>query len=600
MLKVIIIDSGLSDCFQNKGFAVDGFSVASDGNLFFLSDNYADTIGHGTAVADILTSYRYKDAVSFTMIKLFDDDGEAAEEALCFALEYIYENLECNLIHISSGITCCADEERLEACCQKLNNKGIILVSAFDNLGGISYPAAFPCVIGVDYDLGNGTKFQYQFLRNSPVNLLVSYSEQFVQWKDGTKKNVKGNSFIAPHISARILQYCAEHPNHTIGLVMQFLEAHATSVTDFGVPENAVSESFSIDRAVVFPFNKEVYTIARFENQLPFIVEDYYDLKYLGNVTRNVSDILVNVQSSHTVKNIDRLDWNSDFDTLILGHTDMIEQLTKRSYAREMIDNCLKYHKNLYLFDAMTITLQDIKEFQQNGLQLFISSMFQHEHSNQLRKLYSISAPILAVFGTGSRQGKFTLQLELRKRFLADGYSVGQLGTEPTSILLGLDAEYPLGYNSGNEMSSLDNIQNINYLLHTIQKKSPDIILIGSQSHTVPLGYGNIGVLPVFQQDLLLGSLPDACILCANASDEIDYIRRTIQYIGCLAETPTIAVCLSSFGNNAKWTRIGAAEDKVDRASLVECKLKLEVELQLPVFLYDEVDELYQCALDFF
>lgn len=600
MQKVIVIDSGLSECFKNKGFNIDGFTVSSDGNHFSISNSYSDVIGHGTAVMDILTSYHYKDDVSFIMVKLFDAKGEATEEALCFALEYIKENIECKLIHISSGVTCCVDEERLEDCCQQLSAKGIILVSAFDNLGAISYPAAFSCVIGVDYDMGKRTKFQYQFLKNSPVNLLVSYSEQFVQWKDGIRKNVNGNSFIAPHISARILQYCSEHLDCGIDEIMLFLEAHATCITNYNPPENSLIKSFSIGKAVIFPFNKEVHTIARFEQQLSFEVEDYYDVKYLGNVMRNVSDILPNVKSSHIVKNIEYLCWDSDFDTLILGHTDIIERLTNRPYARELIDNCLRYHKNLYLFDAINITQSDIDKFHHKGLHLFISSMHQHDYSNQLGKLYSISVPILAIFGTSSRQGKFTLQIELRRRFLADGYSVGQLGTEPTSILFDMDEEYPLGYNSGNELSPMKNIENINYLIHKIQKKRPDIIIIGSQSHTVPLGYGNLRAFPVYQQDLLFGALPDACIVCVNISDEINYIRRSIQYIASLTETPSIAVCLSPFGEDTKWTLIGSSKDMFDITRLVERKKVLEQELQIPVFLYDELDELYQCVLDFF
>lgn len=51
--------------------------------------------------------------------------------------------------------------------------------------------------------------------------------------------------------------------------------------------------------------------------------------------------------------------------------------------------------------------------------------------------LYRISTPVLAVCGTSSKQGKFTLQLELRKRFCEMGYKVGQIGTEPNSLLLG-------------------------------------------------------------------------------------------------------------------------------------------------------------------
>jgi hypothetical protein len=43
----------------------------------------------------------------------------------------------------------CEDRESLYTACKSLTNKGIILVSAFDNAGSLSFPAAFPNVIGV-------------------------------------------------------------------------------------------------------------------------------------------------------------------------------------------------------------------------------------------------------------------------------------------------------------------------------------------------------------------------------------------------------------------------------------------------------------------
>lgn len=600
MQKVIIIDSGLSGHFTKKGFEIKGFSIACDGDEFFESESYDDEIGHGTAVIDILTSYRYTDEISITMIKIFDESGEAPEAYLNYALNYIYNHLECDLIHISSGITSCADETQLEDICQRLANKNVILVSAFDNLGGISYPAACPSVIGVDYDLGKGNRFQYKYLKNSPVNILVSYSEQHVCWKDGLKKSVNGNSFIAPHISARILQYRSKNPDCTREQVMQYLENNASSIVSFEIPTASVSTPFPIHKAVVFPFNKEIHAIVRFEQLLSFEITDYFDVKYLGNINRSVSDIFNNVQSRHTVKNIEMLDWNTNFDTLILGHTDLIEQLTQRQYARTLIDNCLKYKKNLYAFDALTVTPEDIDKFRQKGLHLFVSSMNKQSHINLLGKLYSFSSPILAIFGTSSRQGKFTLQLELRKKFLEDGYHVGQLGSEPTSVLFGLDEEYPMGYNSGIGMDPSSNIQNINFLIHNIQRKKTDIMLVGAQSHTVPLGYSNIGALPMYQQDLLLGALPDACILCVNYTDTTDYILRTIRYISSLTETQTIALCISSFGNNVKWTVLGTTEESVDKTLLNERKIELEHELNIPVFLYDDISSLYQCVIDFF
>lgn len=56
---------------------------------------------------------------------------------------------------------------------------------------------------------------------------------------------------------------------------------------------------------------------------------------------------------------------------------------------------------------------------------------------NQFGKLYLVNKPVICVAGTSSSQGKFSLQLSLREKFISAGYRIGQLGTEPTSLLFG-------------------------------------------------------------------------------------------------------------------------------------------------------------------
>lgn len=67
-------------------------------------------------------------------------------------------------------------------------------------------------------------------------------------------------------------------------------------------------------------------------------------------------------------------------------------------------------------------------------------------------KLYRNPKPVLGVFGTSSRQGKFTLQLILRKHFTELGYVIGQIGTEPTAALFEMDADFHFGYNTNTDI----------------------------------------------------------------------------------------------------------------------------------------------------
>ncbi|NLC19990.1 MAG: DUF1611 domain-containing protein [Clostridiales bacterium] len=139
---------------------------------------------------------------------------------------------------------------------------------------------------------------------------------------------------------------------------------------------------------------------------------------------------------------------------------------------------------------------------------------------------------------------KFTLQLELRRKFLQDGYKVGQLGTEPTSKLFGFNEMIPFGYNSSVHLNNEDFVYYVNSSLHRIELEDPDIIIVGNQSQTLNSYWGNQNMYPYEQYLFLLATEPDAYILCINADDSLDYIRRTINYIESITCAERIGIVL--------------------------------------------------------
>jgi hypothetical protein len=65
-----------------------------------------------------------------------------------------------------------------------------------------------------------------------------------------------------------------------------------------------------------------------------------------------------------------------------------------------------------------------------------------------------VECPVLGVFGTSASQGKFTLQLALRRRLLQLGYEISQVGTEHHAALFGMDLAFPMGHGSTVEMET--------------------------------------------------------------------------------------------------------------------------------------------------
>lgn len=601
MITVAMIDSGVSVNMVKKGYDIRQLSLIYDNKELTIKEGFGDDIGHGTAVTDVLTSYRYIDDVSFIMIRIFDGNEDCDEQKLCDALEYILYHLPCDLVHISNGITACSNVAKLEELCRKISERNTVIVSAFDNLGGISFPAAFDSVIGVDYNFENANVFSFDYIENSMINIFVRHSEQRLMWNDNKRRIVQGNSFIAPHVSSMIVQFLCEQPNTDRNDILNFLKSKSKNVySEKRFAADIRVRRFEIKKACFFPFNKEIQVLARFEDMCSFEIRDYYDIKYLGNCGRKISQILKNTHSDKRIENIDNIDWNEDFDTFILGHTDKIAAILGRSYADKLIAGCIRNNKNLFVFDDRNITEEIKNAFADKGLGLYYPSVKNRSISFRAGKLYSFATPILAVLGTSSKQGKFTLQLNIKRWLTEMGYDVGHLGTEPMSLLAGADDDLVMGYNSDVPGDAALVTMIVNDIMHKIDRQGHDLILLGSQSHTVPLGYSNIGMLPLDQQNLLLAAQPDACVLCVNYADDTEYIRRTVNYIESLCEAKVIAICVSAFGGESRWTAFGNSRNAVNDIKITEGFSRITEIADIPVFMYDDINGICSRIVSFF
>lgn len=162
---------------------------------------------------------------------------------------------------------------------------------------------------------------------------------------------------------------------------------------------------------------------------------------------------------------------------------------------------------------------------------------------NTFGKLHLLTTPVLGIFGTSPKQGKFTLQLRLRKYLSQAGYKIANLGTEPESELFQFEGVYPIGYNSTVSISGTQAVNCINSLMANIEEYSmPDLIIVGSQSQTIATGNGSLGFMAISQYELIMGSQPDAYILCVNTTDEMDYIGRTIQFLSSAVSAKVISL----------------------------------------------------------
>lgn len=349
-----------------------------------------------------------------------------------------------------------------------------------------------------------------------------------------------------------------------------------------------------IKKAIVFPFNKETMHIASAEDLTSFEICGYYDFNISLNNYRFVDEIIKNGRHVQ-IQPFHKIDWNDTFDTVICGHCLDYDRLTHKNTLIEVKKMCQKYSKNIYFFDYLTDTSDD-------------NCYFPHVTKRMMKsdncinsKLYSINKPILAIMGTSSVQGKYNLQLSLRRNFIQRGYQVSNIGSEPSGYLFGFDAVIPFGYNSHVKLSSCDFIHYLNDAVKQAEMSLADIIIVGSQSGTAPIINNNFEYLYIRQHELLLGTNPDGVILCVNYFDSGDHICKTIHLIEGLISGKVIALYVSALEMPKPGVSIRNQRKKISATEMNQYLKFIESKTALPAYsMLDSIDELTEQIINYF
>ena len=113
----VIVDSR-SKKYQSifEGKTIYGKSIKFEAeNNYVISNNFEDDIGHGTAVFYLIS--RYLQGEKVLNMKIFSENFQPDTSEIITTLKYIYENIECKIVHLSNGIVCCDDIAELHAIC---------------------------------------------------------------------------------------------------------------------------------------------------------------------------------------------------------------------------------------------------------------------------------------------------------------------------------------------------------------------------------------------------------------------------------------------------------------------------------------------------
>ncbi len=583
-IDIAIIDSGI-----NNNLVSNGKTILKYGECF-------DEVGHGTVVANLICRTRADARIH--IFKVNNNFADISEKEVIETLEYIDKNINnCKLINISLGIEMISENQRLKDICKKLYEKNVIIVAAYNNFGKMSFPAAYDTVLGVDISPNIMKKSEFEYIEKSEINIRGFGGLLKVKWIEMPYIFVQGTSFL----TAVVTQYLSELIDNKESCIEEIMTKFKNSYIIKTLNENHylnhVSMSAKIKKAIVFPVNKETENLIYYYRDLDFEIEGIYDSKYSGNINRCVDDVIGRETSIKTkIKNIENVDWNGDFDSIIIGHTKELERISNKDYKMILLKNAYKYGKRVICFDDIDTEFDD--------LEIICPEKYSSNNNRWQRfgKLWDIPIPVVSIFGTSSQQGKFNLQMQLRKRFMLKGYRVGQLGSEPSSLLYGFDECFHFGYGSNCMLSGGEIVQVVNQKLKNILEKQVDIIITGCQSGTIPQSYCNVQNFTTSQIDFLLGCLPDAVLLVINPFDDIDYIYRTIMTIENIVNTRVVGLVI--YPIMKKIDAVGKVKkQKLEEEDFLEFKNSLREKVgNIPVynlFLDDQLDMMCEDLINY-
>lgn len=564
-VKVVVIDSGISRYSRGYKKVKKEYCVKKiEDNDVLVEVEALDENGHGTVTSDII--FQQNEQIELHIIKIMDHDNQIECSQLCIVLEYILKYMDIDFINISAGITYIDEYVRLKNVCDLLTDKGIIIVAAYDNDGAISYPAEIPSVIGVDVIEGGYKKNDIIQVKNSCINLLVPSKFYRTFWYNGKRSVIKGTSFACAEVTGRISKLLFDENNNRRSK-QDILKKIATYTLEYELVEKLHGPGFKIKKAILFPVNKEAHVILRYQDMLTFELSGIYDERVTGLVGSSLF--------GRTIESYTDIDWEGDFDTIILSCINKLSRLTKKNYVDEIVEKARKYHKNIYTFEKIESSYENIyfPEISSKAVPV----------ANQM-KLRKIAMPLVGVFGTSSSQGKYTVQLMIKKILEQKGYRTGFLATEPSGYLFGADSVFHFGYQANLNLNQSEYILLLNDLVWQMDKNGYDIGITGCQSATLHYDNSNVRYYTLAQQNFMFGTRPDFYVLCINPHDEISYIKRTIQYLNAVDEGKVYACALYPMRYVKTLTGMQFKKELLTKDELAESKKYMKENLDVPVY----------------
>jgi hypothetical protein len=222
-VRVAVLDSGINGQHSHVQRVAGGVDVRwRDGSLEFGPD-YCDRLGHGTAVAGVIRA-KAPEAELYA-VRVFDRELRTHATVVAAGIRWAIEH-GMQAVNISLGTERQENREPLQEACEEASRRGVILIAASEDDEREWFPASFANVIAVAGDERCAWDDHF-YCADQPVPFRAHPSPRPLPGRPQSR-NLRGHSFSAAHITARVARILDESPQAGREEIVQRLIAHAT------------------------------------------------------------------------------------------------------------------------------------------------------------------------------------------------------------------------------------------------------------------------------------------------------------------------------------------------------------------------------------
>lgn len=233
-VKVAVLDTGINTTNTDmKNINVSGYNVIAG------TTNYADDHGHGTMVTSVIAAQMNNafgfagiaPDVSFLSVKVMSSSGTGTYSDMIKGIEYAV-NQGASVINMSIGGRTASSA--LQLAVKNAVDKGVTIVAAAgnENASSISYPAAYPEVIGVGAIDIYGNKMSFSNT-GTGLTIMAGGSARVATFTDFIS-TATGTSFASPYVAGLVALMYSANPGITPTLVMDSISQTAKDLGPAG------------------------------------------------------------------------------------------------------------------------------------------------------------------------------------------------------------------------------------------------------------------------------------------------------------------------------------------------------------------------------